>query len=263
MRRLVRSFEFVKTVAQVADEHDVTYPAAALAYYAFVSLIPVLILVLAILGGSLAREARRTLPAYLTPDAQRLVSETLSTASGGVGAVLLAVVVLAWSGANAVLAFQTVVERVESGSGRSLFDQLRDAGSILGSFALAVASIIAVNLAFALLPLGRVLGYGHPLVQFGMLTVAFVPLYYAPSRAVTSPTGALPGALSAAVGWTIMLTGIRFYAANAARYALFGILSGIIIILTSLYLASVLLMMGVVVNTVTAETDGIADSPRP
>lgn len=263
MGRLARSFEFVKTVVQVAEEHDVTYPAAALAYYAFISLIPILILVLAILGGSLAREARRTLPAYLTPDAQRLVSETLTTASGGVGAALLAIGVLAWSGANAVLAFQTVVERVESGSGRSLFAQLRDAGSILGSFGLAVASIIAVNLAFALLPLGRAIGYGQPLVQFGLLTVALVPLYYAPSRVVTSPTEALPGALSTAAGWTIMLTGIQFYAANAARYALFGILSGIIILLTSLYLASVLLMLGVVVNTVTADTDGIADSPHP
>lgn len=263
MRRLVQAFQLVVTVARVAEEHNITYPAAALGYYAFVSQIPILILVLAVLGDSLVRPAQTTLLTYLTPDAQQLVSETLSTASGGTGAVLLAVSVLAWSGANIVLGFQTVIERVEQETRESLLGQLRDAGSILGSLGLVVVSILVTNLVFALLPVGRVLAYSEPFVQFGMLTVAFFPLYYAPSQVVTSPTGALPGALTAAAGWTVLLTGIRFYAANASQYALFGVLSGIIIILTSLYLASVVLMLGVVVNAVNADTDHVAGSSRP
>lgn len=55
MRRFSQSFGLAVTVAQVAEEHDVTYPAAALAYYGFVSQIPILILVLALLGDSLAK----------------------------------------------------------------------------------------------------------------------------------------------------------------------------------------------------------------
>lgn len=262
MRRSIHTFEIVVTVAQVAEEHDVTYPAAALAYYGFVSLIPILMLVLAFLGDRLARQAQTIMPPYLIPNAQQLVSEALTTTSGGAWAVLLAVGVLAWSGANIVLGFQTVLERVEHGTSESLLTQLRDAGSILGSFCLAILSIILTNLVFALLPVGRILAYSEPLIQFGMLTVAFVPLYYAPSRVVTSPTAALPGALTAAAGWTVLLTGITFYAANASRYALFGVLSGIIIILTSLYLASIILMIGVVVNSVNAGGDDVTDSPQ-
>jgi len=260
MRRLSQAIEVVVTVTQLAEEHEVTYPAAALAYYAFVSQIPVLVLVLAFLGDSLARQTRTILPTYLTPDAQQLVSEALTSASGGAWAVALAVGVFAWSGANIVLGYQTVIERVEQITERSLLTQLRDAGSILGSFGLVIVSVILTNLVFGLLPFGRVFAYSEPIVQFGMLTVAFIPLYYAPSQAVTSLRGALPGALTAAAGWTVLLTAIQFYAANAAQYALFGVLSGIIIILTSLYLASIILMIGVVVNTVTADTDGVADS---
>jgi membrane protein len=262
MRRLRRSFEFAVTIAQVAAEHDVTYPAAALAYYGFISQIPVLILVLAVLGDSLASQARMILPTYLTPDAQQLVSEALTSASGGAVAVALAVGVLAWSGANVVLGIQTVIERVEQGTSESLRTQLRDAVSILGSLSLVVSAVVLTNLAFALLPSGRGLAYGKPFVEFGLLTVAFLPLYLAPSRVVSSARGALPGALTAAAGWTILLTAIQFYAANASQYALYGVLSGIIIILTSLYLASVILMIGVVVNTVHADTDAIAGSPN-
>jgi membrane protein len=87
-----------------------------------------------------------------------------------------------------------------------------------------------------------------PLVLFGVLVLAFLPLYYLPSELVTSPSEALPGALTAGAGWTLLITGIQYYAANAAQYALYGILSGVILILTSLYLAALVLMLGVVVN---------------
>ncbi len=98
----------------MAEEHDVKYPAAALAYYAFVSQIPLLILVVAVISEHLVRQIRTTTPDFLTPDAQQLLSEALVTASGRAWAALLAVSVLAWSGANIVIGFQTAVNRVEN-----------------------------------------------------------------------------------------------------------------------------------------------------
>lgn len=239
----------------MAGEHDIKYPAAALAYYAFVSQIPLLILVLALISDQLVGQIQTTTPDFLTPDAQQLLSEALVTASGGAWAALLAVSVLAWSGGNIVIGFQTVVNRVEQTPRESLRTQLRDAGSILGSFGLVVVAVILTNLVFALLPIGRILSYSEPFAQFGMLTIAFLPLYYAPSRVVSSLTEALPGALTAAIGWTVLLTAIRFYAGNASQYALYGVLSGIIIILTSFYLGAIVLMIGAIVNAVMADTD--------
>lgn len=261
MKRLGRAVGAAFTVARVAEENDVKYPAAALAYYAFVSQIPLLVLVLAVFGDRLIARIQVTTPAFLTPNARQLMYEALTTASGRAGAALLAVVVLAWSGANIVVGFQTVVDRVEPGVGGSLLGQLRDAGSILGSFGLVIVAIVLTNVVFALLPNSWIALYGEPVVQFSALTIAFLPLYYAPSRVVTSPSDALPGALTAAFGWTVLLTVVQFYAANASRYALYGVLSGIIIILTGLYVAAVVLMVGVVVNTVIADEGDTPDPP--
>lgn len=262
MGRLSHAFELALTVGQMAGEHDVKYPAAALAYYAFVSQIPLLILGVAVISDQLVGQIRTTTPDFLTPDAQQLLADALVTASGRTGAALLAVGVLAWSGANIVIGFQTVVNRVEHTPREPLRTQLRDASSIIGSFGLVVVAIILTNLVFALLSVGRILSYTAPFVQFATLTIAFLPLYYAPSRVVSSLTEALPGALTAAVGWTVLLTAITSYAANATQYAIYGVLSGIIIILTSFYIGAIILMIGAIVNAVTADTDDIEGLSR-
>ncbi|WP_435094556.1 YihY/virulence factor BrkB family protein [Halorubrum sp. N11] len=255
MRRLGHALEVALTVGRMSREHDVRYPAAALAYYAFVSQVPILILVVAVISEQLVRQIQTITPDFLTPGAQRLLSDALVTASGRMWAALLAIGVFTWAGINIVIGFQTVVNRVEQLPRESLRTQLHDASSIIGSFGLVIVAVILTNLLFVLLPVGQLLSYSRPFVQFGTLTVAFLPLYYAPSRVVTSLTEALPGALTAAVGWTILLTAVSFYAANAAQYALYGVLSGIIIILTSYYLGAIILMIGAIVNTVIAGTD--------
>jgi membrane protein len=73
---------------------------------------------------------------------------------------------------------------------------------------------------------------------------------------VGSPRRALPGAVVASFGWAALQTGIQFYATHAGRYAIYGTLSGVIILLTSLYIAAALLLIGIVVNAkVAARTD--------
>ena len=262
MRRLGHAVEVALTVGRMAEEHDIKYPAAALAYYAFVSQIPVLILLVAVTSTRLVRRVQMTTPDFLTPGARQLLSDALVTASGRTWAALLAMGVLLWSGVNVVIGFQMVVNRIEETPRESLRTQLHDASSILGSFGLVILAIILTNLLFTLLPGGRVLAYSKPFVQFGTLTVAFLPLYYAPSRVVTSLAEALPGALTAAAGWTVLLTGVSFYAANASQYALYGVLSGIIIILTSFYFGAMILMIGAIVNAMFADTDDGEESSR-
>ncbi|MCU4800485.1 YihY/virulence factor BrkB family protein [Halobacteria archaeon HArc-gm2] len=253
MSRLSRVLTAVLTVARTADDHDVKYPAAAMAYYAFVSFLPLSVLVLAIVGESLAGELQRTTPRFLTPEAQALVREGLTAASGRAGAVAFAVVVIAWGGANVVLGFQTAVERVEEREGDPLGEQLRAAASILGSLAVAVVLIVLTSVTFALLPSGSPFAFVGHAVLLLVLTVAFLPMYTVPSQEVTRFVEAVPGAFVGALGWTILLTIAQVYAANAASYAIYGVLSGVIIILTSLYLGAIFLMLGLVVNAIRAD----------
>lgn len=251
--RLGDAVEFGLTVVRSVNDHELRYPAAAFAYYAFVSFLPLLVLAVSLLGETSTAQVQSVTPRLLTPSAQELVRESLTTASGRAGATALAVLALAWAGANVAVDFQTVVERVEGWPEVPLTEQLRDAVEILVLMGLPVASIV---LAGALsVPLAGIPGsaFVWSLALLVALTATFLPLYYTSSRVVTSARAALPGAVVAAVGWTALLTGIRFYAVNASEYALYGVLSGIIIILTSLYLASLILMTGVVVNAVAAD----------
>ncbi len=258
MSRLASLGSFVLVVAREATDQEVKYPAAAIAYYAFVSVVPLLLLVIAIgstlLGPDVIAALNEFTPQYLTPDARSLVGEAVVTASGRAGAALLAIGVIAWSGANAAVAFLDTVERLENAGDRSILGQLRDATVVLASLGLAALATVATSLVVAVLsvvplgPLSPAAALYAPLVLFALLTLAFLPLYYVPSRVVSSPLGAIPGAATAAAGWTLLQIGVQFYAANAGQYALYGVLSGIIVVLTALYLAAIVLTLGAVVN---------------
>jgi membrane protein len=236
------------TIVESSYEQKIQYPAAALAYYGFVSLLPLLVIVIAAVGEPVTEQVRGAVFRFLTPEARQAVASGLADATGKVSAILFAVVVLVWSAANVVTGFESMVERVEDSPDRSLPERLRNAVCVLGSLALGVGSVVAASALFALLPSASHVVAGGLVFLFVTLTVAFFPLYYVLTNEITSPTAALPGALTAAVGWTVLLAVVRYYVANAAAYAVYGVLSGIILVLTSLYVAAVVLMLGFVVN---------------
>lgn len=244
---------FAVAVFRSAEEHDVKYPAAAFAYYGFVAFLPLLVLAVGLLDRAAVVRLDRSLPQLLTPEAQLLVYESLAVASGRTGATLFAIGVFAWSGANMTVAFQTIVERVEGLDGRTWGEQLRDAAGIFASLCLAVGSVVFTEGFVAARSTVPFVTWLAPGVLLVTLTLAFLPLYFISSHVVTDLVSALPGAITAALGWTSLVTGVVFYASNAGQYALYGILSGVILIFTSLYIAAAALMLGVVVNATVAE----------
>jgi membrane protein len=254
MSRRNPAVETVRTVAQASLEHDVQYPAAALAYYGFVSLLPLLVLLLVVVGRPVVEPVRSATFRFLTPEAQRLVSNALANSTGKAGATAFAGVVLAWSAANVTAGFETMVDRVEDDAAESAPRRLRDAAGVLASFGLSVGSVVAASTLFVLLPSTALAAAGLGFL-FVALAVVLLPLYYVPTSELPSPAAALPGAVTAALGWTVLLAGVRFYVSNAATYAVFGVLSVVLLVLTSLYLAAVVLMVGFVVNaTLSGET---------
>ncbi|MDS0295993.1 YhjD/YihY/BrkB family envelope integrity protein [Halogeometricum luteum] len=249
MSRLAEAFRVVLAVARGVREHEVEYPAASLAYYGFISLFPLLVLVLAVLSQPAAEAIRTATPSYLTPSTRQLVYEATADQTGRTGAIVLSGVVLLWSGTHLTLGFRSVVERAEGTDGGSFLALLRDAVCIVGSLGLAVVSIVFASAFFStFLPPSAVVGVG----LFTVLTVVFLPLYYVPSRLVTSLRAALPGAVLAAAGWAALLGVVHLYSVNADQYAVFGAISGIIIVLTSVYSGAMLLFVGVVLNATLA-----------
>ena len=255
MGRLAESVAFTKTVTKILAEPEIKYPAAALAYYGFVSFIPLLLLGLAVFGRQVSVEVYTRLPRFVTPNTRQLIYEALTTASGKTGAAVLAVLVLVWAGVNVAAGFLTVVERIEEPYDHPLSIKVRHGAVVLGMLTLALLAMIFVSMLLAVFsagPLGVLAGGGILVI---VLTVTLVPLYYVPSRVLVSPSAALPGAFATAGGWTVLHAGLQVYAANAAQYAIYGVLSGIIIILTALYIGALTLLTGVVVNAILVDSD--------
>lgn len=257
MGRLAEGVGVLVSLVRVVHGEEIRHPAAALAYYAFVSFVPLLLLVFAVAGERLEVALSRSAPRLLTPGVERLVDRSLATAAGRTGAGVLAALVLCWSGLNVVADVRTAVERLE-GPGRSEGPEVptadpirrwvRDATVVLGGLGMATAAVVATGALVDLPaadPLAGLVGF---LLLWGAVAAALLPLYVVPSRLVTSSTAALPGTLLASFGWAVLCTLVRVFAVHAGRYAVYGALGGVVVVLTSLYLAAVLVLTGFAVN---------------
>lgn len=259
MGRLADGLAVLAELVRIAYEKEIRYPAAALAYYAFVSFVPLLLLVFAAIGERAATELALVVPRFLTPSVQRLVGRSLATATGQTGAVVVAVLVLAWSGVNVVGDVRAVVRRIEGPTETSLRARTRDAVGILGGLTVAIVAIVTTTVLVGFPGANPLAGLAGAVGLWLALIVAFVPLYYLPSTVVASPLQAVPGATVAALGWTVLHLVVQFYVGNAGRYAVYGVLSSVIVILTSLYLAAAVLLSGIIVNAWVTPGSGVGD----
>lgn len=91
------------------------------------------------------------------------------------------------------------------------------------------------------------------LAPVAVITVALLPVYYVLPPVDVALWSALPGAVVAAGGWVLLQLGFRVYAANAGQYAAYGLIGAVLLFVTWLYFASIVVLLGAVVNAVLAE----------
>ncbi|MFB6118869.1 YihY/virulence factor BrkB family protein [Halosegnis sp.] len=268
-RRITRLGGVVRAVVVAVQSDRITFIAASLAYYAFISLLPLLLLALvaaSVFGGpALAARLGRTAAASLGPEAGTLVESALRNAAGRGGATVAGTLVLLWSGLKLFrgldVAFSTVYG---TAADQTFLNQLRDGGVTLVGVALAVAATIALGVATA--RIDRVIvgiDIANVLGSIGLLiglVCVFLPLYYVLSGGDVGIGEALPGAVFAALGWTALQVGFRVYAGAAGSYEAYGVLGGVLLLITFLYFGGLVLLVGVVLNAVLADRlDGTAD----
>jgi len=83
--------------------------------------------------------------------------------------------------------------------------------------------------------------------------VVFFPLYFVMPGMTIAPQEAVPGTVVAAIGWMLLGQGFQLYTAYAADFAAYGILGGVLLLLTWLYFGALIVMVGAVINAVMAE----------
>lgn len=237
-------------------ESQVTFLAAALAFYAFVSIIP-----LALLGLALGQFVGmgRIAPIvsgggqYLTPEALDIVARSLADRRGQGGATVFGTVVLLWSGSKVFrgldIAFAQVYGESES---ESIPSKLLDVLIVLGGIP---AALVAAAFLGVVIPYFQWLPGSGPLSRLALLLVlgvVFFPVYYRFPDVDVTVREALPGTAVAAVGWALLATGFSIYATSLASFHLYGVLGAGLLLVTFLYLGGIIIMVGAVVNTVLA-----------
>jgi len=261
-RTVTGAVGFGRSVVAVVQDRQVTFLAAGIAYYAFVSLVPLLLLALvvaSVLGGdALAEEVVDAAGQVLTPAGADLIRDALTADAGRGGATVVGVAGLLWGGLKVFRGLDSAFSQVFGTSGEgSLLTELRDGAVVLFAVGAGGAAVAGVAAAVAVLH-GPLAGELASLVGLLTLVVVFLPLYYVFPNVPLSLRDALPGAVVAATGWTVLGTAFRVYAANADAYAAYGVLGGVLLLVTWLYVGAILLMLGAVVNAVLT---GYADPP--
>ncbi|MFB6359716.1 MAG: YhjD/YihY/BrkB family envelope integrity protein, partial [Halobacteriales archaeon] len=95
------------------------------------------------------------------------------------------------------------------------------------------------------------------------LFVAFLPLYIRFPDSDVTLREAVPGAGVVAIGWVGLQAAFQGYASLAAGGDLYGVLGGVLLLVTWFYLAAMLILLGAVFNVVLAARDGDRQGQKP
>ncbi|NHN41936.1 YihY/virulence factor BrkB family protein [Halorubellus sp. JP-L1] len=245
-----------RATVSLARTEQITFLAAAIAYYAFASVVPLLLLtavVASVVGGeAFARDLVSFLGQTLTPASQDVLLSTLTTTTGRGSATLVGLVALLWSSLKVFRALDTAFSIVYGEPAEEGFlDAVVDGAVALGAVGVAITASVAFVAVLTLfeVPFLERLGV---VVEVFLLTAAFYPLYYLFPGVDVSYREALPGALFAASGWTALSTLFQLYVSNAASFALWGVLGAALVVVTWLYVGALCLLVGAALNATLA-----------
>lgn len=265
--------DVLEAIAGEISRQHLPFLAASLAFYAFVSLLPLVLLVLVaaslIAGDAVAERVIALTRQYLSPTGQDLLTEAITDAAGWVGSSIVGVAVLLWSAVRIFLGIDIAFAQLYGSTGaKPIARRVRDGVVGLLAIALALFALATAGVVTALVPDIPYFGALNPLLLIVGLTIVFLPLYYVFPDAEVTLREVFPGTLVAAVGWALLESLFQLYASITTLADVFGIIGGALLFLLWLYFGALVLLVGVVVNVVLAgradrsPTTGVAAAGR-
>jgi len=245
----------VRGIVRVLRAKNVPFMAGSIAYSAFVSLLPlVLLLVIAasVIGGEqLASHVQNVTESYLSPTGQTLLADSISQAGSQTGLSILGVVVLLWGVFRVLRALDTAFSAIYDTQQRNdLPNQFTDGIVVLVTLGGALFAVLVAGIGLQFvpnLPFPRLVREVSLILG---LTIVFIPIYYVFPDAELSFKMILPGAVVAAVGWALLDAGFGVYVAYSSAQDLYGVIGGVILLITFLYFGALVILIGATTNVV-------------
>lgn len=245
------------TVVRHTYRTDAAFFAASLSYYALTALMPTLLLAFlfaATVGETeFAQQVVLTVGTVLTSRGQEFVLESLQDVADRPGIAIFAAIVAV---ASAVQLFRTLNRAFDLiyESGRiSPVVSVRDGAVVLAVGVLGMLAVLFAASTMALYGNDELRLVGTPLIVFVATGVALFPIFYSLPDSDVSRREVLPGTAFTAFSWTVVGAILGIYASATDGMALYGLLGGLLLVITWLYAANITILFGAALNAVLAD----------
>ncbi|UGT63081.1 YihY/virulence factor BrkB family protein [Nocardia asteroides] len=279
----------VKRAAKEFQRDNLSDLAAALTYYAVLSIVPGLIVLVSLLGllgpaaaDELVNQAQQLAPGSSADFVRTLIEQAQSNKqSAGLGAILGLAVAL-WSASGYVAAFMRASNVIYGiGEGRPIWKTvpIRLGVTVVAVILLVVCTAIVVASGPVAAQIGEFLKLGDTAVTvwsiakwpvlFVLVSVLLAILFWAsPNARQGGIRWVSPGGVIAVLIWLLISVAFALYIANFSSYdKTYGSLAGVVIFLVWLWLTNIALLLGAEIN---AELDhgkaiagGLPEDVRP
>ncbi len=238
--------------------------ASSSAYFMFLSIIPIIILLCSLLPlttlqkSDLLKAVSEVMPSPIVPMMSSLI-ESLYNSTVGVTSV--AAIVTVWSASKGMLSIMRGLNAMNGVvEDRNYFVQ-----RILASFyTILLLIVLLLSLVFMVFgtTLVRLLNdripildhlmsiamHFKPLFSWGILTLVFMVIYAYVPNVKLKLTKQFPGALFTAISWNLFSWGFSAYIEQFNDFGVYGSLSTIIVVMMWLYFCMYLLLVGAHIN---------------
>lgn len=256
----------MKNLLLQIQEHEVTALAAQSTYYLVLSFFPLLIFIITLVSYTplLSEEVIYKLEPFLPDETFQLVIQNVRTILDARSGALLSkgMLVTLLLASNGVAALVRGINKAYGNSEKRPFWKGRGLAILL---TLALALVISTSL--LLLVFGQLIGnymfdfLGLPdffrniwagarvTVSLAAMVMVFTFFYKVSPNCKVTLKESLPGAVFATLGWWVLSHGFAFYVNNFGNYSVtYGSIGAIIVLLTWLYLSSVVIILGGEIN---------------
>ncbi|MFF9087550.1 YihY/virulence factor BrkB family protein [Streptomyces sp. NPDC014991] len=266
-------------------DDELTDRAAALTYYAVLSLFPallVLVSLLAVAGRSATDKVLANLQNLAPGPARDIITQAVRQLQNGSGTgslvAVIGIVLAVWSASGYVAAFIRSANAVyDMPEGRPVWKILPvRVGVTVVLMVLAVASALIVVFTGGLARrAGQTLGIGDTALTVWtiakwpvlvlLVTMMIAILYWAtPNAKVKGFKWLTPGSVLALLIWMVASAGFAFYVANFASYnKTYGTMAGVIVFLVWLWLTNLAILLGLEFDAETVRQRAIAGGHPP
>ncbi|EMA65329.1 ribonuclease BN-like protein [Halorubrum aidingense JCM 13560] len=245
-----RAEELLRAVVHEVRVEKLTFVAGSIAYHAFISILPLMLLVLTLVqrtqNTALQDSIVGVMQAVLTAEASAVIQQGLTEADASVS--LLGAAFLVWGAMRIFRGLDTAFSDIyETESENTFADQLGDGLVLLVTVTLAIVAASVIGSSLPVIETGLV-GVGlRALATIVGLFLVFYPMYYIFPDTDVAPLEIVPGTAFAAVGIAIAQAVFTLFKSGATGG---NLVASILVLLTWLYVIGLLLLIGAAINAV-------------